>query len=186
MQVTVRNLSAIRAGTATPEMFAEAFDDLLTYVGNIADQTVSNPIGKVLPPPAPAALNVVAANGVFDHQIQDSAPVARGVIYHIESSETPSFANAKLIYSGPSRNFSHFGGNKNLYFRAFSQYLTSEPGPPTYFGPPSSPLPVWGGGVISGPVPQPSAGSGTSPSSGNAGRPQGFGFTSRRGNPRLG
>jgi hypothetical protein len=164
-------------------MFAEAIDDLLGYIGNMADQTVSNPAGTVAAPSAPAMLNSVAAGGIANHQIQDSSPVARGVVYHIESSPTQTFTSPTLVYSGPSRNFSHFIGNTSLYFRAFSQYPTSAPSAPVYFGGASSPKPVSGGGAIVGPVPQPSAGSGTSPTSGNTSRPEGFGFAPSRGIP---
>ena len=51
-------------------------------------------------------------------------------------------------------------GNQTLYWRAYSQYIGSNPSPPVSFGTP--PIAVAGGGS-SGPAPLPSAGSGVLP-----------------------
>jgi hypothetical protein len=50
-------------------------------------------------------------------------------------------------------------GNQTLYWRAYSQYLGSEPSAPVTFGTPATA--VTGGGAAAGPQLQSSSGSGT-------------------------
>jgi hypothetical protein len=151
----------------------QALEDMVNAVGTMAEQVNSNPQGSVQAPPRVSAFNVTAVGGIFDFQIQDNAPITRGLFYHIEGSLTASFTMPILIYTGPSRNFRTSLGNQTYYFRAFSQYLTSEPSPAVYYGSAATPTPVVGGGATTGPVPQASAGSGTGRTNGQDG---GIGF----------
>lgn len=163
----------------------EAILSVATAVNIHAVQTNGDPTGNPQPPSQISALSVLSADGIFDFQIQDNSPVNRGVFYHIEGSLDPSFTNSFAIYSGPGRNFRTNLGNQTYYFRAFSQYLTSDPSPAFYFGSGALPTPVVGGGSFTGPTPQPSAGSGTSPTTGQGGKPQGFGLNQKRGNLKF-
>jgi hypothetical protein len=61
---------------------------------------------------------------------------------------------------GASRNLYVQLGNQTLFWRAYSQYIGSQPSAPITFG--SPPVAVVGGGS-SGPAPLPSAGSGVFP-----------------------
>jgi hypothetical protein len=113
------------------------------------------------PPPAPiASLQVQAANGWFDLAITDPAAAAPGLFYFAESDTTPAFSAPRVHFLGASRNLYLQLGNQTLYWRAYSQYIGSQPSSPVTFGTP--PTAVLGGGA-SGPVPLASSGSGTLP-----------------------
>jgi hypothetical protein len=73
-------------------------------------------------------------------------------------------------FMGSSRNLRLALGNRTLYWRAYSQYLGSDPSEPVTFGTPATS--VTGGGTAAGPQLQASTGSGTA--SGNEGG-SGFG-----------
>ena len=118
-------------------------------------------VDPATPSPAPAAiasLQVQAANGWFDLAITDPAPAAPGLFYFAESDSTPAFSAPRVHFLGASRNLYLQLGNQTLYWRAYSQYIGSQPSSPVTFGAP--PTPVAGGGA-SGPVPMASSGSGT-------------------------
>ena len=101
---------------------------------NAASQNAGVDPATPSPAPAPiASLQVQAANGWFDLAITDP---------------------------GASRNLYLQLGNQTLYWRAYSQYIGSQPSAPVTFG--SPPIAVAGGGA-SGPAPLPSNGSGTLP-----------------------
>ncbi len=111
-----------------------------------------------LPAPAPiAALQVQAANGWFDLAIQDPNAARPGLFYFAESDTTPAFAAPRVYFLGASRNLYVQLGNQTLYWRAYSQYVGSNPSAPVTFGNP--PAGVTGGGAT-GPTPLPSSGSG--------------------------
>jgi hypothetical protein len=113
---------------------------------------------KPLPAPAPiAAFNVQAANGWFDLAIGDPSDAQPGLFYFAESDSTPAFAAPRVYFMGASRNLYLQLGNQQLFWRAYSQHLGSNPSAPVTFGNP--PIAVTGGGA-SGPPPFPSSGSG--------------------------
>src|SRR2546426_7401271 len=107
-----------------------------------------------------ASLAVQASNGWFDLAITDNADARPGLFYFAESDTTPAFAAPRVYFLGASRNIYIQLGNQTLYWRAYSQYIGSNPSPPVSFGTP--PIAVAGGGS-SGPAPLPSAGSGVLP-----------------------
>src|SRR3989454_6051090 len=107
-----------------------------------------------------ASLAVQASNGWFDLAITDNADARPGLFYFAESDTTPAFAAPRVYFLGASRNHYVQLGNQTLYWRAYSQYIGSNPSPPVSFGTP--PIAVAGGGS-SGPAPLPSAGSGVLP-----------------------
>lgn len=173
---TVRNLVAIRQGTATPAMYFEAFSDLMSAVNNISTQGNTNPNGPVAAPPQISAVTAkVLSPGVHQVSIEDNSPVNRGIIYHFELSTTPHFETGTVVLaqSGPSKDAIVNTGAGPLFWRGFSQYLTSDPSLPVYAG-----AAVDAGGAART-TPLTGAGSGTEPIS----KPQGgagFGFTSNR------
>jgi hypothetical protein len=120
-------------------------------------------IDPTAPPAAPssiASVSVRAANGWFDISIVDPSDTRPGLFYFAESDTTPAFAAPRVYFMGASRNMYLQLGNQTLYWRAFSQYIGSQPSAPVTFGVPA--LAVSGGGS-SGPVPLPSSGSGALP-----------------------
>lgn len=169
--LTVRNLEYIRS---KDPKFAEALDDI------IQAQSTTNQNQQPDAPPQISALQVTAAGGVFDIAITDNNPVYRGVNYFVEYSTTQSFNQPIVVDLGASRNYRATWGNQTFFFRAYSQYPTSAPSQPVYFGSATSPIAVTGGGVSSGPAPLGSNGSGTAPSSGKDGG-AGFGKDPYRG-----
>lgn len=163
-----------------PEI-AEAFDDLTSQVQNTMTQTNSSPSGIQTPaPPAPSALTVTAANGIFDAKIDDNnSPVNRGINYFLEYSKSPAFTAPHTIDLGASRNHRTFLGNQTLYWRAHSSYPTSPRSEAAYHGTLTQPRAVIGGGTASGPDLLSSSGSGTS--QGASGSDGGFGNQPFRG-----
>ena len=115
------------------------------------------------PTPAPssiASLTVHASNGWFDLAIADPANSRPGLFYFAESDVAPGFNSPRVHFMGSSRNLYVQLGNQTLFWRAYSQYIGSQPSAPVTFGNP--PAAVAGGGV-SGPAPLPSQGSGALP-----------------------
>lgn len=172
----VRNLDAIRNGTASHAQLYEAFYDLMTAVSNTSDQTNSNPNGPVPAPPQVSSVTAVAlAPGLHHVQVEDNSPVQRGVIYHFEFSLFANFPTGTVILaqSSPSRDALINTGAGGIFWRAYSQYPTSAPSPPVY----ASGAVDAGGSArlvgISG------AGSGTEPSVRPLGG-AGFGFNTNR------
>jgi hypothetical protein len=131
----VRNLEAIRAGTASHAQFYEAFYDLMTAVGNISDQGNMNPNGPVASPPQISAITVVPkGGGVHQVTIQDNTPVTRGISYFAEYSLDPHFSTFTPVSMGASRQMDVPAGTGNIFWRAYSSYQTSAPSLPIYHG----------------------------------------------------
>src|SRR2546425_12122350 len=101
-----------------------------------------------------ASLAVQGSNGWFDLAITDNADARPGLFYFAESDTTPAFAAPRVYSLGASRNHYVQLGNQTLYWRAYSQYIGSNPSPPVSFGTP--PIAV-ARGRSSGPAPPPSA-----------------------------
>jgi len=53
--------------------------------------------------------------------------VHRGIFYFAESDVTPAFSRPRVHFLGSSRNLRVALGNQTLYWRAYSQYLGSDP-----------------------------------------------------------
>ena len=79
----------------------------------------------------------------------------RGIFYFAESDTTPAFSQPYVHFLGSSRNLRIALGNQTLYWRAYSQYLGSDPSAPVTFGTPATA--VTGGGTAAGPPLQASA-----------------------------
>jgi len=139
----------------------EALTQLVNAVNAVGRATGVDPSGSISPPAPIGSLNVTAAGGIFDLAITDNSAVHRGIFYFAESDTTPAFARPYVYFLGSSRNYRVALGNQTLYWRAYSQYLGSDPSAPVTFGTP--PAAVTGGGSTAGPALQPSQGSGTGP-----------------------
>ena len=176
--VQVANLEYIRG---KDPMFAEALQSIANGLNNTAQQVTADPTstGSTAPPQI-SGLSVTAAQGIFDIQITDNNPVYRGINYFVEYSTDIGFTRPTVIDLGASRNHRANFGAQSLYFRAYSAYPTSGASQAVYFGSSAQPTIVAGGGVVSGPPPQPSSGSGTASGNGTQGG-QGFGNAPSRG-----
>lgn len=167
-----------------PEL-REALDDIVAHIGNVMDGTNTGPTNsQILPPPNLNKLTVTASQGIFDAKIDDNnSPTVRNLSYFLEYSENPAFSNPTQVHLGPARNWRGNLGNKQLYWRAYSQYPTSPRSQPVlHNGGGLSAVPVSGGGTATGPALQTSSGSGTT--TGASGSDGGFGNQPFRGSTR--
>jgi hypothetical protein len=137
----------------------EALTQIVNAVNSVGRATGVDPSGIIAPPAPIGSVSVMAADGIFDLAITDNSSVHRGVFYFAESDTTPAFARPYVHFLGSSRNLRVALGNQTLYWRAYSQYLGSDPSEPVTFGNPATA--VTGGGTATGPVLQTSSGSGT-------------------------
>lgn len=157
--------------TGDPRLYS-ALRSIVDAVNNLGRGVGVDPAGETTAPASISAISVTAANGIFDVAITDNSSLVRGINYFVESDLTPAFAKPHVYALGPSRNARFSLGNLTLYWRAYSQYLGSQPSAPITFGNP--PMAVSGGGTIAGPAQQPSSGSGTATGDGQQGG-SGFG-----------
>jgi hypothetical protein len=139
----------------------EALTQIVNAVNSVGRATGVDPSGTIDPPAPIGSLSVTAADGIFDLAITDNSSLYRGIFYFAESDTTPAFSRPYVHFLGSSRNLRVALGNQTLYWRAYSQYLGSDPSEPVTFGTPATA--VTGGGTATGPPLQPSTGSGTAP-----------------------
>ena len=137
----------------------EALTRIVNALNSLGRATGVDPSGTIAPPAPIGRLNVTSADGIFDLAITDNSSVNRGILYFAEFDTTPAFSKPYVHFMGSSRNLRIALGNQTLYWRAYSQYLGSEPSEPVTFGTPATA--VTGGGTAAGPALQASAGSGT-------------------------
>jgi hypothetical protein len=137
----------------------EALTQIVNAVNSLGRATGVDPSGTIAPPAPIGRLSVTAADGIFDLAITDNSSVHRGIFYFAESDITPAFSQPRVHFLGSSRNLRLALGNQTLYWRAYSQYLGSDPSEPVTFGTPATG--VTGGGAGAGPALQGSTGSGT-------------------------
>ena len=154
----------------------EALTRIVQAVNQLGKSTGADPAGSIAPPPNIGSVTVTAQDGVFEIAIVDDSAKTRPINYFAEYDTTPNFDAPKVVPLGPTRNARIFLGNPTLYWRAYSQYVGSNPSKPVTFGTP--PTGIAGGGALAGPLPQASQGSGTA--SGQQGG-SGFGIISDRG-----
>ena len=139
----------------------EALTQIVNAVNSLGRATGVDPSGTIDPPAPIGSLSVTSADGIFDLAITDNSAVNRGIFYFAESDVTPGFNRPRVYFLGSARNLRIMLGNQTLYWRAYSQYLGSDPSLPITFGNPATA--VSGGGTAMGPQLQLSMGSGTAP-----------------------
>ena len=154
----------------------EALTRIVQAVNQLGKSTGADPAGSIAPPPNIGSVSVTAQDGVFEIAIVDDSAKTRPINYFVEYDTTPNFDAPKVVPLGPTRNVRIFLGNLTLYWRAYSQYVGSNPSKPVTFGAP--PAAAAGGGILSGPALAGSQGSGTA--SGQQGG-SGFGVLNDRG-----
>lgn len=151
----LKNLQTI---TARDPQLGATLTDIQSAITNISDGALIHPSGKSIAPPPPiVGMSVVGAGGIHHITLTDgTAPIARGIEYHIEVDTSPAFTNPVGISLGPHRSYRGSLGSGALFFRSFSQYNGSAPNQPYMH-----PVSVDAGGSA-GPAFLPSTGSGTS------------------------
>jgi hypothetical protein len=154
-ELSARGLDQMR-GTM-PQVY-ESLKDIVNAVNQLSQTAGIAPKGATATPQNLSALNVTAADGIFDAQINDPSP-ARGENYFLEWDENQSFSNAKTIPLNVGRSWRGQLGARTLYFRTYKQLPGSNVSPHVYNS----------GGVNGaqsnnglGPAPQKTTGSGTS------------------------
>lgn len=155
------NVQALRNMPNWGRYIFEAFRNIQKQLSNTSVQTNSSLTGsQSAPPPQINAINVTASGGVAHVQITDNNQnLYRGVTYHVQYSTDPGFANPITHHMGPSRDARIPVGTQPIYYRAFSDYPTSEASVPVYHGG-SQPVPVTASGTEQPPIPA-GQGSGT-------------------------
>ncbi len=146
----------------------EALKKIIGAINALGMRTGVDPHGTIATPPAPASISVSAADGIFDIAVVDSSGPMHGINYFVESATNPGFLSPTVYDLGATRNARIQLGNQTLYWRAYSQYLGSNPSPPVVYGG-KTPIAVTGGGVT-GPTPNPPQGSGANPPGSGGGR----------------
>ena len=126
----------------------EALTQIVNGVNSVGRATGVDPSGSIAAPVPIGSLSVTAADGIFDIAITDNSTVNRGIFYFAESDTTPAFSKPYVHFMGSARNLRIAVGNQTLYWRAYSQYLGSDPSEPVTFGTPATA--VTGGGTASG------------------------------------
>jgi hypothetical protein len=107
--------------------------------------------GRVAAPPTLAGLNVAAGSDHVHVTINDASTVKKNIHYFVEwSANDPTFASPNVEHLGasrgrvlalPAKNGS--GATNQYYFRAYSQYLGSDPAQKqAYFGTVGAPTAV--------------------------------------------
>ena len=139
------------------------YETLVKIVASVNATSQRAGVDPSTPAPAPspiASVTVQASNGWFDISVADPSDARPGLFYFAESDVTPAFGASRVYFMGASRNMYVQLGNQTLYWRAYSQYIGSQPSAPVTFGVP--PIALAGGGS-SGPAPLSSSGSGVLP-----------------------
>src|SRR5260370_19659889 len=116
----------------------EALTQIVNAVNSLGRATGVDPSGTIDPPAPIGSLSVLAAGGIFDLAITDNSSVHRGIFYFAESDLTPAFSRPRVHFLGSSRNLRLALGNQTLYWRAYSQYLGSDPSKPVTFATPAT------------------------------------------------
>lgn len=153
----------------------ESLKKIVAAINALGTRTGVDPHGTIDTPAAPASISVTAADGIFDVAVKDPSQPMHGINYFLESATNPAFLNPTVYDLGATRNARIQLGNQTLYWRTYSQYLGSNPSPPTTFGG-AAPTAVTGGGP-NGPAPNPPQGSGANPAGSGGG---GFGTYGKR------
>lgn len=160
---------------------AIALENIVDGVNNLGKNLAADPT-KTLPPPNPIQQLTVKTNGMglVHAVITDNGHIKKGVHYFVEYDNNPNFTQPHVVHLGVSRSMSPLtlpgsddnGNPQSFYFRAYSQYPGSHPGPIVKFGG-IVPTPVSPGGMQQLTLLQ-STGSGTAQSNGEQGG-SGFG-----------
>ena len=154
----VRNLDFLAHLPEFGSKLVEALKDYGKQISNIAQQVNANPsASQQAPPPQINSLTVSAGGGVAHAQIQDNNAIYRGIHYHVQYATDPGFSSPVTVHLGPSRDARIPVGSQPLYWRAFSDYPTSEHSQPVYH---NNNLPIAAAGTSQPPIPS-GQGSGT-------------------------
>ncbi len=129
-----RNASTVRQGTATTQQLCEFASDLLTSHNYVAQQANASPIGQTPAAQAPTSMKATGGAGIVHISLGDASQAYRGNQYHIEIM--PHGGNwatdAHPIHTGPARAFRGMMGTGKYVARACAGYSTSSPSPWIY------------------------------------------------------
>lgn len=139
-----KNLSFIRSMPVWGQRVYETFKSIMQQQATIAQQTNSNPNGNQAPPPPLGSITVTPTSTGHHISLTHPGEFYRGVEYHAVYADNPAMTNPFPVYMGPSREHDVATGNKTLYFGAFPQYPTGDPGGIIYHGG-AQPIAVTGG-----------------------------------------
>jgi len=172
-----KELNYIRLIPGIGNYLGDAFERLTKGVNQLGNHIGADPTGVMPQPPAIQELQVKTnGTGLVHAVITDHNTIAKNLHYFVEYDTSPSFLQPHVVHLGVSRSMPPItlpghddnGNQQTFYFRAYSQYPGSHPGPKM-----SSPAGVQPGGSQMLTL-LPSTGSGTAQNSGQEGG-SGFG-----------
>lgn len=109
-------------------------EQIIDGVNGIGNHAGIDPLGKTEPPAPLQGINIAAGDSHVHVALTDHSPVRKNVQYFIEWSKDPSFATRHVEHLGASRERvlalpakDGSGNPQQYYFRAYSQYLGSDP-----------------------------------------------------------
>lgn len=122
---------------------ATALRKLQDATNNLGQNVAVNPTGTLPPPPPVQELQVKTnGTGLVHAVINDQNSIQKNLHYFIEYDTNPAFPQPQVKHLGASRTMEPIqlpanddnGNPQKFYFRAYSQYQGSKPGPKVNFG----------------------------------------------------
>lgn len=172
------------------QYLGEALRKIQEGLNNLGKHVAVDPTGTAPAPPIIQKLDVkTSGTGLVHAVISDNNPIQKNLHYFVEYDTSPAFAQPHVVHLGASRSMPPVtlpamddnGNPQTFFFRAYSQYPGSHPGPVVHFGG-TTPSSVDPGGTQQMTLIA-STGSGTAQSSGQEG---GSGFGKVLNRPAIG
>ena len=126
-----RNMSAIKAGTATPAQMHEAILDIVSSMNNLGQQTSAAPVGTNPPPTPHSKLSVKGGGGIVDVAITDNDDSYRGKEHFFDYSQD-GFKTWHTKSLGPAKNWRGQLGDGPFEVRSYAQHPTTGLSPMIY------------------------------------------------------
>ena len=121
----------------------DALDRITKGVNLLGTNVGVDPTGVSPPPPTIQSLSVKTnGTGLVHAVISDNNAIAKNLHYFVEYDTNPAFTQPHVAHLGASRSMAPIvlpanddnGNQQSFYFRAYSQYQGSKPGPVVHFG----------------------------------------------------
>lgn len=185
-----KEISYLRKLPVIGKYLNTAFQRLVDGVNNLGNNVSVDPTG-IMPAPSPIQSLTVKGdgNGTVHAVISDNNPIQKNIHYFVEYANEPNFLQPHVVHLGTSRTMNPItlpamddnGNAQQFFFRGYSQYPGSHPGPVIHFGG-TTPTAVNTGGSVKLTLLS-STGSGTAQ---NSGQQSGSGFGKIQIRPQTG
>ena len=138
-----KELTFIRQIPGIGNYLGDALDRITKGVNLLGTNVGVDPTGVSPQPPTIQSLSVKTnGTGLVHAVITDNNQIAKNLHYFVEYDTDPSFPQPHVAHLGASRSMAPVvlpanddnGNPQSFYFRAYSQYQGSHPGPAVHFG----------------------------------------------------